>query len=110
MTKANRNTLLVGLASAILVGGIVSYFASPYPDGLEKTQANLRADAPRHGGIEAPPVAFNEYSLKGLGEGFWANAAAGIAGTLLVFAILLGVGRLLRRGREAGPASHEPPQ
>jgi len=110
MTKANRKPLLVGLAAAILVGGIVSYFASAQPDGLEKTQADLRADAPRHGGVEAPPVAFNEYSLKWLGEGFWANAAAGVAGALLVFAILLGVGRLLRRGREAGPASHEAPQ
>jgi len=108
MTKANRNTLLVGLAAALLVGGVVSYFASAQPDGLEKTQADLGADAPRHGGVEAPPVAFHEYRLKGLGEGFWANAAAGAAGSLLVLAILLGVGRLLRR-RGAEPASPEPP-
>ena len=100
MTKANRNTLLVGLAAAILVAGVVSYFASAQPDGLEKTQADLRADAPRHGGVEAPPLAFNEYSLKGLGEGFWANAAAGVAGSLLVLAILLGVGWLIRRRGE----------
>jgi len=108
MTKTNRNTLLVGLASAILVGGIVSYFASPYPDGLEKTQAGLGADTPRHGGVEAPPVVFNEYSLAWLGEGFWANAAAGVAGALMVLVILLGVGRLLRRRRTPGPASSPP--
>ncbi|MFO8013320.1 MAG: PDGLE domain-containing protein [Phycisphaerae bacterium] len=97
MTKANRKTLIVGLAAAVLVGGVVSYFASAWPDGLEKTQADLGADAPRHGGVEAPPVAFDEYSLKGLGDAFWANAAAGVAGSVLVFVILLGVGRLLRR-------------
>ncbi len=97
MTKTNRNTLLVGLAAAIVVGGGVSYFASAWPDGLEKTQADLGADAPRHGGVEAPPVAFDEYSLAWLGDGFWANAAAGVVGAMLVLAILLGVGRLLRR-------------
>jgi len=107
MTKTNRNTLLVGLAAAVVVGGVVSYFASPHPDGLEKTQEDLGADEARHGGVEAPPVAFDEYSLKGVGEGFWANAAAGVAGSVLVLLILLGVGRLVRRRQEAD-ASPEP--
>ena len=96
MTRYNRNTLLVGLVAALVVGGLVSYFASTHPDGLEKTQERIGAEA-RYGGVEAPAVAFEEYSLKGLGEGFWANAAAGVAGSLLVLGILLGVGRLLRR-------------
>jgi len=110
MTKANRNTLIVGLVLALLVGGVVSYFASPHPDGLEKTQEDLGADEARHEGVEAPPVAFHEYSLKWLGEGFWANAAAGVVGSLLVLAILLGVGRLLRCRREhvcVSPESQE---
>ena len=37
MTRYNRNTLLVGLVAALVVGGLVSYFASTHPDGLEKT-------------------------------------------------------------------------
>ncbi|MBL7139395.1 MAG: PDGLE domain-containing protein [Planctomycetes bacterium] len=97
MTTYNRNTLIVGIVAALVVGGVMSYFASSSPDGLEKTQEDLDAAEPRHGGVEAPPVAFHEYSLKCLGEGFWSNAAAGVAGSLLVLGIVLLLGRALRR-------------
>lgn len=99
MTAYNRRTLLVGIAAAVLVGGVVSYFASTCPDGLEKTQEDLGAAEPVRPPLDVPPVAFQEYNLKWLGEGFWANAAAGIVGSLLVLGLLLGVGRLLRRRR-----------
>ena len=99
MTAYNRNTLIVGLAAALAIGAIVSYFASGDPDGLEKTQEDLGAAEPVHTGLDAPPVAFDEYSLKWLGEGFWANAAAGVVGSLLVMGLLLGLGYLLRRKR-----------
>lgn len=101
MTAYNRNTILVGVLFALVIGGVVSYFASGDPDGLEKTQEDVGAAEPVHGGLDAPPVAFNEYSLKGLGDGFWGNAAAGIIGSGLVMGILLGVGWLLRRSRPA---------
>ncbi len=99
MTPYNRNTLIVGLAAALVIGAVVSYFASSNPDGLEKTQEDLGAAAPAHKGLVAPPVAFNEYSLKWLGEGFWGNAVAGVVGCLLVMGLLLGLGHLLRRWR-----------
>ena len=99
MTPYNRNTLIVGLAAALVIGAIVSYFASAHPDGLEKTQEDLGAAEPVHAGLDAPPVAFDEYSLKWLGEGFWANAAAGVVGSLLVMGLLLGLGYLLRPKR-----------
>jgi hypothetical protein len=99
MTVYNRSTLIVGLGVALLVGGIVSFFASDMPDGLEKTQEDLGIAETDHQGLEAPPVVFNEYSLKWLGGGFWANAAAGVVGCLLVMGLLLGLGHLLRRWR-----------
>jgi len=109
MTPYNRNTLIVGLAAALVVGGIVSYFASDKPDGLEKTQEDLGAAQPVHEGLDAPPVAFDEYSLKWLGEGFWGNAVAGVVGSLLVMGLLLGLGHLLRRKR-GDTAAREPSQ
>ena len=111
MSAYNRNTIIVGLAAALLVGAVVSYFASGNPDGLEKTQENLGAADTAYQGLQAPPVAFQEYSLTWLGEGFWGNAAAGVFGSLLVMALLLGLGRLLRRKRpeaDAGDSSAMP--
>ena len=99
MTSYNRKTLLVGVAIALLIGGGVSYFASTAPDGLEKTQEELGMSAPPHTGIQSPLAIFRGYTVQWLGEGFWSNAIAGVTGTLLVLAILLGVGRLLRPRR-----------
>jgi len=101
MTRYNRNTLIVGLAAALVVGGVVSYFASPHPDGLEKTQEKIGSEA-KYKGVEPPAVVFEEYSLKWFGGGFWGNAAAGVVGSLLVLAVVLVVGRVLGRGKAPG--------
>ncbi len=101
MTPYNRNTLLVGVLAAVLIGGIVSYFASPSPDGLEKAQEDMAAAAPPHAPAAPPPSPFAEYNLRGVPAGFLSNAAAGVAGSLLVLGVLLGVGYLLRRSRRA---------
>ena len=103
MTGYNRNTLLVGIAVAVVIGGVVSYFASPAPDGLEKTQEELGAAERVYAVVDVSPVAFNEYNFKWLGEGFWANAAAGTIGSLMVLAVVLGLGRLLARRTPPAP-------
>ena len=99
MNAYNRRTLIVGIAIAGLIAGVVSYFASPSPDGLEKAQEELGVAGPVHPAVEVPPVAFQEYNLKWIGDGFWSNAVAGVVGTAVVLAILLVVGRLLARGK-----------
>jgi cobalt/nickel transport system permease protein len=110
MTTCNRATILAGAGVAVIVAGIVSYFASANPDGLEKFQQDFGADRPVHKGIEAPPMAFKEYRLKWLGEGFWANAAGGVIGALAVLGILLGIGWLMRRRRAAGGTQSQAPR
>jgi hypothetical protein len=110
MSPYNRRTLIVGLAIALLIGGGVSYFASKLPDGLDKTQENLGAVQPAHPAVAVPTAVFAEYNLKWLESGFWSNAVAGAAGCLLVLAILLGVGYILRRGKAAPPPSDQPTQ
>lgn len=99
MTPYNRNTLLVGLLAAVVIGGVVSYFASSSPDGLEKTQEDMAAAAPPHTPAAPPPSPFAEYNLKGVPTGLLSNAAAGVAGSLLVLGVLLGVGYALKRRR-----------
>jgi hypothetical protein len=104
MTSYNRRTIIVGTAIAVLVAGVISYFASANPDGLEKAQEELGVSGPVHAVVEVPPVAFQEYNLKWIGEGFWSNAVAGVAGAAIVLIILLVVGRLLARGKAKAPA------
>ena len=104
MNAYNRKTLVVGVLIALAIAGVVSYFASGEPDGLEKSQEALGAAEPVQKGVEAQPSVFEEYHLTWLGEGFWGNAVAGVAGSLLVLGMVLAVGYLLkRRGRRAAP-------
>jgi hypothetical protein len=97
MTAYNRNTLIVGIAIALLIGGGLSYFRSESPDGLEKTQEHLGVAEPEVTPVASPPSPFKDYSLAILGEGFWANAAGGVIGCLIVLGIVLGAGHLLKR-------------
>jgi len=103
MTAYDRRTLIVGMAIAAVIAGGVSYFASSAPDGLEKFQEDQGAAEPVHQGASAPAVVFEEYNFKWLGEGFWANAVAGVFGVLIVLTILLLAGYVLRRRRPPVP-------
>jgi cobalt/nickel transport protein len=106
MNAYNRKTLVVGVLIALAIAGVVSYFASVAPDGLEKTQEELGSAEPVHKGVEPPPSIFEEYRLAWLGEGFWGNAVAGIAGSLLVLGLVLAAGYLLKR-RERRAATRD---
>ena len=105
MTYYNLRTFVVGAVIAVLVAGVISYFASANPDGLEKAQEELGVAGPAHSPVEVPAVAFQEYNLKWIGEGFWSNAVAGVVGAMAVLAILLGVGRLLVRSKAKAPGA-----
>jgi hypothetical protein len=79
---------------------------------LEAVQEQLGV-TPAHSGIAPPPTPFEGYRVKGLGDGFGSNAAAGVAGSLLVLGLVLGIGYVLRRGRarpatDPGATSHDP--
>jgi cobalt/nickel transport system permease protein len=90
---------LIGLAVALVLT-LISPLASPYPDGLERVAQNL-------GFIEAAEDAPYEilpgYVLPGISNEALATIAAGIAGTIIVFGIAVGVAALYRR-REKAPA------
>ena len=103
MTRITRNTLLVGVLVAVAIGGGVSYFASGSPDGLEKTQEELGIADPAHAEVAHPPSPFEEYALEGVESPLLSNAVAGIAGSLLVLAVLVGFGAVVRRRGEAEP-------
>ncbi|MEW6568386.1 MAG: energy-coupling factor ABC transporter permease [Chloroflexota bacterium] len=95
--KAGAAVWAFGLGIAVLLA-ILSPLASAHPDGLEWV-------AEQQGFLEAArePV-YNlipDYMFPGMPNEALATIAAGVVGTLLVFAVALGVARS-RRGRPAG--------
>jgi cobalt/nickel transport system permease protein len=98
MTR-NRIFLAAGLVVALLLAGVVSFYASAAPDGLEKVAADKGLDAQaRDHGLSGSP--FADYGTRGVEDGRLSGGLAGVAGVLVTF----GAGGMLfylLRGREA---------
>ena len=85
-----------GLVAALLVAGLLSPWASPLPDGLERVAETLGfRDQERSQPILAAP--FREYRVAAVPDERWSTALAGIAGTLAVFGAASLAGYLIRR-------------
>ncbi len=97
-SRIGRWWWLIGLAIAALVVIILAPLASADPDGLNKV-------AEDHGFIGTARDAVYHlipgYRVPGL-EGSVSKIAAGLIGVVVVFAIMLLLGRLLARRRQAG--------
>jgi hypothetical protein len=96
LARKTKFFVLIGLAAAILLAVLVSPFASPWPDGLEKVAEEKgflkKGEGPKAWKFSPLP----DYVVPGLGEGPLATAAAGFAGTVIVFLAGWGVACLVR--------------
>jgi hypothetical protein len=110
--SSSRHTLILIIAAVTIVtAGVVSYFASSHPDALEHSLESYRpesqtAEAPSPTGASSDSSysgAMPDYSMPGLKSRFGSNAATGIAGAAVVFAVITAIGLVLRRrrGRQA---------
>lgn len=78
-----KKQILFGLMIAIFLAGILSLFASPWPDGLEKV-AEEKGFLDKE--VESVfPSPLPDYSWPGIKSEKLARSFAGIFGTLLVF-------------------------
>jgi len=89
MTR-NRAFLVAGLLIALLLAGVISFYASAAPDGLEKVAADkgMAAQSREHGLTGSP---FADYGTKGVENGRLSGGLAGVAGVL----VTLGAGGAL---------------
>lgn len=96
---STRTFVVASLVVILLLAGVVSYFASAHPDGLEHVAETLGFDttAGDHG-TEASP--FADYGTSGVDNGFLSGGIAGVVGVVLVGAVMWAVLALLRRGRK----------
>lgn len=96
-----RKEIWIGLVVALIIAGILSPFASPYPDGLEKV-AETKGFIAKGEGKEVVSAPIPDYAAPGLKSEGTATAVAGITGTLITFAVAYGIGRIMRQRRSAG--------
>jgi hypothetical protein len=91
----SRWWIAVGLAIALLLA-LASPLASPHPDGLERVAEDQGfAEAAR----DAPLEVMGDYLFPGIENEALATILAGLLGTLLLFGLLYGLGRLMLRRR-----------
>ncbi len=102
---------IAGLGVALLIAVFLSPLASQNPDGLDRVAQDLKfedkaaEDAPAR---KLPFAAvFDEYALKGVPENV-ATPIAGLVGTLAVFGLAWGIGKIAVRGSSASENSQLP--
>ena len=104
MTVSTRRMVTVGLLLALLLAGIVSFYASGSPDGLNRVALDLGfAESERSSPTTGGPLA--GYETDGLGDARWSRGLAGVVGCLAV----LGLSTILVRLRSSSPRRRETP-
>ncbi len=108
-TVATRWVALGILVAALLIAGVVSYYASSEPDGLTKvSQDQGFADTETDHGTADSPLA--GYTAKDVDNERLSGGVAGVIGVVVVLALGTGLAYAVRRrGRSDTPApEHEP--
>jgi cobalt/nickel transport protein len=98
----------IGLLVALAVGALLSMFASPSPDGLERVaeQKGFLERAAARPLLHAP---IPDYLFPGIENERLATGLAGFLGTLVLFALGWLIGRLATRAKGRSQATSDSP-
>jgi hypothetical protein len=99
---STRRLLLAGLVVALVLAGVVSYYASGHPDGLNyvASKVGFSSTARPHASDGSP---FAGYATRGVGDARLSGGLAGVVGVLVVGLVGGGLAWVLRR-RGHGPS------
>jgi len=91
----HKKDIIIGFVVSLFLAGIISLFASSFPDGLEKVAEKLSFLEKGEGEpvINSP---IPDYVVPGLKNEKLATSIAGIIGTLVVFGLGYGVAKLIQ--------------
>lgn len=91
-----RTVLLVGIVLSLVLAGVVSFYASSHPDGLESVAADqgFLGTARDSVGAASP---FADYTTRGVGDARLSGGLAGLVGVLVVGALAFVLFRVLAR-------------
>jgi len=97
----NRVVVFSGLALALSIAAFLSPFASKDPDGLDRVSKDLKFEEKAAAEPSAKQLPFSqifaEYSFKAVADEKVSTALAGVTGTLVVFGLAWGIGKLTVR-------------
>ncbi len=96
-----RTLVIVGLVVALLLAGVVSFYASARPDGLEYVaeKTGFLDTAEDSATAEGP---LSDYSTKGVDDPRLSGGLAGVLGSLVVLVVAGGLAfAVRRRGRDS---------
>ena len=98
---STRTLVLAGVVVALLLAGVVSFYASSSPDGLNRVAQDkgFSHSQTRHHGDGSP---FAGYGTAGVRDERLSKGVAGVAGSVVVLALAGGLTLLVRRRPEAG--------
>lgn len=89
--------LWIGLGISLLLALFLSPFASTSPDGLEKVAA-MKGFSEKGGGWRLWKYApLSDYAIPWIKNEKVSTALSGLIGTLAIFFIVLGIGRLIKK-------------
>lgn len=103
MNRSTKVVVLAGLFMALVLAGVVSYYASASPDGLNRVAIDKGFDQ----GEKAHPLnnsPLSGYSLRGVDNERVSGGLAGVAGVGVTFLAGATLALVLRR-RKADPTS-----
>lgn len=105
--KRNRVILVAGLVVALFLAGIISYYASSAPDGLNRVAIDKGLDTQqRTSATDGSPLA--GYSVKGVESSRLSRGLAGVAGVAICFLVAGGITVVVRRRAAAEAATSGP--
>ena len=94
--RHNRRFYLVLFVVALVIAGVVSYYASSSPDGLEHV-AHTTGFADKAGTHASDGSPLADYGVKGVHNARLSGGLAGIIGVLVTLALASAVTFLVRR-------------
>jgi cobalt/nickel transport protein len=97
---STRRLMVVGILVCLVLAGVVSYYASSHPDGLEFVagEKGFLGSTAAHAGDGSP---FAGYATRGIDDARVSGGVAGIVGGALVFVIAGGLFLAVRRRDQA---------
>jgi hypothetical protein len=94
--RSTRVFVLAGLVVAVLVAGVVSFYASGRPDGLEYVaeRTGFADSAEEHAAADGPMA---DYATRGVDDERLSGALAGVTGAAVTLLVTAGLVLVVRR-------------